>query len=104
VNVTVEATNNLEPGGFHNVTVVAYATDGSRICSKQIGDMAVGKTKVTETANLDCGVKPAVIGVTANETPCDENTSVDIWVYNQSTDEWEFEQLECGESPSQYGG
>lgn len=69
--VVVEANPEERPWGvYHDVTLLARTEDGSRICSTNIGDIAIGKHSVT----LQCTRLPRVLEFDAVELPCDRNT------------------------------
>lgn len=99
LNVTVRARNNLEPGGFHNVEVVGFSKSGDSICSEYVGDLAVGVESSQQTIALECSTRPHIVGIVADETPCDENTYIEFRGYNASNNVWKLMEWRCGENP-----
>jgi hypothetical protein len=97
LNVTVRARNNLEPGGFHNVRVVGYSKSNKRVCSKKVGDLSVGTESSQRTVSLECSVRPHIVGLIAEETPCEENTHIEFREYNTSKEIWEPKSRKCEE-------
>ena len=105
LTVRVRHTSTWETS-VHDVTVVAFSDTGEQVCEKHIGDFVeMGAPERTVTTN--CDEFPAIIAVTAQESPC-EGAYLEI-LYWIGTDEqrkadlpgdvlvWESYYRECNE-------
>lgn len=95
--VTVTSNDNTDRNGFRNVRLVGYSEDGTVLCRTRIGDMVGDSMTIRETVTLACEQRPHAIVPEADSSPCDENTFVDIRIYDGETDSWRTSELECGE-------
>lgn len=91
----------------HDVTLIAYSDEGEEVCRKHVGDFALGEPE-SRSVTVRCNSFPAIIAVTAEESPCD-GAKLEI-VYWTGTDDqrgkeldteeivWESTYQECSES------
>lgn len=65
---------------FHDIQLLAYTADGSKICEAKVGDL-LKPTGDAETVETTCSEFPAIITATARESPCEKALiPVDYWV------------------------
>lgn len=97
VTLLMSATGRSETWrAFHNVTITAYSVDNSVVCSEQIGDLT--EPGQQQTVQLNCDGFPHTITVSADETPCDEDTFLSKAVYDGRRDGarvWDVTDQEC---------
>lgn len=95
VVVVVEANPEERPWGvYHDVTLLARTVDGTRICSTDLGDVAIGKRPAT----LSCDRLPPKLAFDATESACDRNTEFEKAVRVDSQSDgatWRLMDDEC---------
>lgn len=66
---------------FHDVVLLGYAADGSLACRRQIGDIETDGGRNLVTVELTCSRLPDVLTFRAEESPCDEDTVINVYEY-----------------------
>ena len=94
VKTTVRTRDNTDRG-FHNVTIVGRTEGGEVVCRKAIGDMSVDDGQSEISVTLDCSKRPASIVPLTDESPCEENTHINKRVYDDKSNAWKEEEVEC---------
>lgn len=70
---------------FHDVRVVGYSESGELICEKPIGD--ISKNGGEQSVTVTCSDFPHLFTFDAEESPCDEDTTIMISEYKGIRDE-----------------
>lgn len=106
LSATVRNDTNREVS-VHNVTLIAYSDDGTEVCRERVGDFLQDEP-ASRSVDVKCKEFPAIITVTAEESPCDgTRLQIDYWIgtddqRGKDLDEeeivWESTYQECGES------
>lgn len=86
---------------FHDVTVMGFSNKGNKLCSDEAGNISRGQEREVV---LECPVPPWIIGLTAEESPCDEHIEIQYIRYDK-TDipgvdaeyTWQSELRKCGQ-------
>ena len=94
VETTVRTQDNTDRG-FHNVTIVGRTEDGEAVCRQGIGNMSIDDDQSEISVTLDCSKRPASIVPLTDESPCEENTHINKRVYDDKSNAWKEEEVEC---------
>lgn len=89
---------------IHNVTLLAFSKNGTKVCQNDVGDLIKLETK-EQTVTISCSKFPAIITAKAEETPCDgAQISLLIWQGTEQQksnpndpDLWEHTRRKCNE-------
>lgn len=85
---------------FHDVRIVGYTKEGELVCEKDIGNVARQSTSGSNTLSLDCPSLPDIITFESTETPCEENTRIEVSYYRgreEGEHIWDSNYRECEE-------
>jgi hypothetical protein len=99
LNVTIETQSTVDSNpGFHNVSVMAYSREEKLTCSKEVGNLVPEGMATEKRITLNCTDRPYIVALSANESPCDEETRIMYMVYNSTSDMWDYHYRDCGQS------
>lgn len=97
IETTVRSRDNTDRG-FRNVTIVGLTEGEDVVCRKAVGDMSIEEYQSEVTVMMSCSEFPTSIVPLTDESPCEENTYIDKRVYDDESDTWEEQEVECGTS------
>lgn len=100
LNVTVVADltgryHNTGSTPFNDVVLLGFSRGGSQICDTRIGDIPDTEMRYEEVVTLRCTELPHYLTFTAEETPCDEDTTIERLVYDPTEEVYTHEAREC---------
>lgn len=94
IQTAVRSRDNTDRG-FRNVTIVGRAKGGEVVCQEAVGDMSIDEDQSEVAVRMTCSEFLASIVPLTDESPCEENTYIDKRVYDDESDTWEEQEVEC---------
>lgn len=80
LSTIVEATAERSGAAFHDVSLLGYALDGTRVCEKPLGDLPIPGGVRTQQVTAVCSGFPTVVTLDAAESPCDDGVALAVAV------------------------
>lgn len=79
--------NDDEWNTFHEVRLIGYSRERDPVCDEQLGTMRRDGTRdAYDSITLRCDAFPVMITYEARESPCDEDTEIEITDYRRIVD------------------